>query len=311
MSFVASQLHVVAVVSNPLRFASRIRLTKAFCEQQLAAGVSLTLVECALGDRAFDFEHIDPRINFVGVRHTTICFHKESLINIGLSRLPRHAAYIAWIDADVMFRCPTWPLDIIHALQQYSVIQPWETALDLGPRGEILDVHTSFAALFVQGRPIFPTWRKGYTFGHPGYCWAVRREIVERVGGLYDAAILGSADHNMSLGLLGRVTETFPADISPEFTASQLSWQARGRHFIGERIGYLPASVIEHTFHGAKAKRGYVSRWDILRKWKYYPVTDIRRNLDGVVELCGNKPGFQKDVEAYFASRDEDSNQAR
>lgn len=310
MSFSASQLHVVAVVSNPLRTRSRVALTRAFCEQQLAAGVSLTLVECALGERGFDFEHLDPRINFVGVRHTTICWHKESLINIGVSRLPRDARYIAWIDADISFRWSTWPTDIIHALQQFSVIQPWETALDLGPHNEVLEVHTSFAALFVQGKPIFPTWRKGYTFGHPGYCWAARREVLESIGGLYEDAILGSADHNMALGLLGRVSETFPADISPEFTASQLAWQARGQHFVGRRIGCL-GGTIEHAFHGPKARRNYVSRWDILRRWKYNPMTDIRRNLDRVVELAGNKPGLQKDIEAYFSARNEDSNEAR
>jgi hypothetical protein len=310
MPFQASQLHVVAVVSNPLRTLSRVTLTKEFCRQQLAAGISLTLVECALGERSFDFSDLDPRINFIGVRHTTICWHKESLINIGISRLPRDARYIAWIDADISFRTPTWPVDIIHALQQYSVIQPWQTALDLGPKNEVMEMHTSFASLFVQGKPIYPTWRKGYVFGHPGYCWAARREILEFIGGLYEDAILGSADHNMALACLGRVSETFPADISPQFTASQLAWQARAEHFVGQRIGYLPGTI-EHAFHGPKASRAYVSRWDILRKWKFNPVTDIRRNLDRVTELAGNKPGLQKDVEAYFAARDEDSNQAK
>jgi hypothetical protein len=310
MTFSPAQLHVVAVVSNPLRFASRVKLTEEFCRQQLAAGVSLTLVECALGERAYMFANLDPRINYVPVRHTTICWHKESLINIGLSRLPRSAEYIAWIDADIMFRSPTWAVDIIHALQQFAVIQPWETALDLGPRGEVLELHTSFCSLFVQNKPIYPTWRKGYTFGHPGYAWAARREIIDQIGGLYDDAILGSADHNQALAMIGRATETFPVDISPEFTASQLAWQARAKHFVGQRIGFL-GGTIEHGFHGPKARREYISRWDILRKWRYNPVTDIRYNIDRVVELAMNKPGLQHDIETYFARRDEDSNQAR
>jgi hypothetical protein len=310
MSFHPSQLHVVAVVSNPLRFASRVRLTQEFCSQQLEAGVSLTLVECALGERAFMFEALDARINFVGVRHTTLLWHKENLINIGLSRLPRDAKYVAWIDADVMFRSPTWAVDIIHALQQYSIIQPWTAALDLGPNGEVLEMHTSFCSLWIEGKPIFPQWKKGYTFGHPGYAWAARIEILQSIGGLYEGAILGSADHNWALSLLGRAAETFPSDISPEFTASQLSYQARAKHFAGQRIGRL-GGTIEHSFHGPKRNRAYVSRWDILRKWKYNPVTDVRHNLDRVIELCGNKPGLQKDIEQYFSSRFEDSNEAR
>ncbi len=306
--FSPAQLHVVTPVSNPLLTQSRVRLAREFCLQQLAAGVQLTLVECALGERAFVLNDIDSRIRHIGVRHKTICWHKENLINIGISRLPPEARYIAWIDADIAFRRPDWPVAIIHALQQYSVIQPWEHAYDLGPHGEHLELHTSFASLHVKRQPIFTRWRAGYVFGHPGYAWAARREIIDELGGLYEAAVLGSADHNMAMAMLGRAAESFPADVSAEFTASQLAWQKKAVQFIGYRLGYLPGTI-EHGFHGPKLKRAYVSRWDILRRWKYNPVEDIKLNIDRVLELAGNKPGLQSDIERYFAARDEDSNQ--
>ncbi len=301
-------LYVVTVVSNPLRTASRPALAKAFVARMLAVGVHLTLVECVLGQRPFEFAHFASHgVNFVGVRHTTICWHKESLINIGISRLPASARYIAWIDADIAFRNHTWAADTVHALQQYSVIQPWQHAYDLGPQDQHLETHTSFTSLYVHGKSISPQWRKGYTFGHPGYAWAARREIIEAWGGLYETAVLGSADHNMALGFLGRITETFPADISPQFTESMLAWQARGQHAVGRRIGYVPGTI-EHTWHGPKIKRAYVERWNIMRTYKFNPVTDVRHNLEGVTELTGDKPDFQHAIEAYFASRDEDSN---
>lgn len=302
------QLYVITPISNPLLTKSRIALAKTFCEQQLAAGVHLTVVECALGDRPFELASIDKRINHVGVRHKTICWHKENLINIGLSKLPTDARYIAWIDADISFRLPQWPDAVVQSLQQYSIIQPWETAYDLGPSpvNTHLTAHTSFASLFVQGKKVNPKWSKEYTFSHPGYAWCARKEILNELGGLYEDAILGSADSNMAFAMLGRVAETFPGDISPQFTASQIAWQKKAVQFIGQRIGYIPGTI-EHSWHGSKPKRGYVSRWDILRKWKFNPVEDIKYNLDRVLELSGNKPGLQADIEAYFRSRDEDA----
>ena len=308
--FSASQLYVVAVVSNPLGTISRPTLARKFCQQMLDAGVNLTLVEGALGERPFELTGLDARINYVPVRYQTICWHKESLINIGFSRLPKAARYIAWIDADVSWRTSDWPVQIIDGLQQFSVLQPWTTCYDLGPQDEHLDAHTSFAALHRSKKPIFPTWKKGYTFGHPGYAWCGRRETLENMGGLIDFAALGSADHNMALGMLGRITETFPAGISPQFTEAMLAWQAKAKQFVGMRIGALPLTI-EHTWHGKKTSRGYVTRWQILEKYKFNPLTDLKRNLDGVMELAGNKPDLQHDIELYFEARDEDANSTK
>lgn len=306
----ADLLTVIAVVSNPLGTLSRPALARVFVQHMRQSGVHLVLVEAALGERPHELADLaGPDMTYVPVRHKTIVWHKESLINIGLSRIPKDAAYVAWIDADVQFRSATWAADTVTALQQFEVIQPWQNAYDLGPKGQHLELHTSFASLYQQQKPIFPTWRSGYVFGHPGYAWAARRETLESTGGLFDAAALGSADHNMALAILGRVTETFPGDISPQFTDALLAWQARAIRFVGYRMGFLPGTI-EHLFHGPKAKRGYVSRWDILRRYKFNPLTDLKHNLDGVIELTGNKPGLQHDIEVYFAARDEDSNQA-
>ncbi len=304
-------LHVVTCVSNPLRWQSRIALYETFCQHMLDSGVNLTTVECALGQRPFELSKVGaPHVNYVPVRHTTIVWHKESLLNIGFSRLPRDAAYVAWIDADVTFRDPNWAAETVHALQQYAVVQPWQNCYDLGPRGEHLELHTSFCSLVQEGKPITPKWNQYHTFGHPGYAWAMRRETLANLGGLYAAAALGSADHNMALAMLGRVNETFPSDISPTFTQTMAAWQARAIEFVGQRIGFVPGTI-EHGFHGPKASRNYVSRWDILRKSKFDPLTDLKPNLDGVIELSGSKKGLQRDIEAYFRARDEDSNRPR
>lgn len=301
----ADLLHVVAIVSNPLRWQSRMRLFREFADHMIQSGVKLTTVECVLGNRPFEV-HL-PGVNQVQVRHNTLCWHKESLINIGISRLPPDAQYIAWIDADIHFRSKTWAADTVHLLQQYPVIQPWHHAYDLGPGGTHNQVDTSLASLIAKGEPISPRWQKYYTFGHPGYAWAARRDTLNQLGGLMDFAILGSADHHMAFGFLGRIHETAPNDLAPAYRAQLEAWQSRAVKVVGPHVGYLPITI-EHQFHGSKVLRNYVSRWDIMRKNAFDPTTDIIKNLDGVTELSGNKPQMQVEIERYFASRNEDAN---
>ena len=304
----ADLLHVIAIVSNPLRWQSRLRLFRQFAQHMIASGVQLTTVECALGNRPFEIPPMHG-VNQVHVRHKTLCWHKESLINIGIQRLPVDAQYFAWIDADVEFRDPNWAAETVQMLQQYPVIQPWQHAYDLGPGGTHSRVDTSFASLVATGANVSPKWNKYDTFGHPGYAWAARRDALENMGGLFEAAVLGSADHHMAFAFLGRVRETAPGDMSAPYLAALDAWQVRALNAAGPHIGYLPATI-EHQFHGPKALRNYVSRWDILRTNKYNPVTDIQKNLDGVTELTGDKPQLRIAIERYFASRNEDSNTA-
>jgi hypothetical protein len=78
------------------------------------------------------------------------------------------------------------------------------------------------------------------------------------------------------------------------------------QHIAGN-ISYVAGSI-EHMWHGAKAKRDYVGRWDILARNAFDPATDLKRNTWGVLELAGNKPDLRRDLDGYFRARDEDSN---
>lgn len=306
----ADLLDVIAVVSNPIRWESRIRLAKDFIEHMVESGVRLTVVDCAHGDRPHllgsgtGYRHIP-------VRARTLAWSKESLVNIGLQRLPDDWKYAAWIDADVVFRKKHWALETVHALQQYHVVQPWSDCYDLGPDGSHLEHHVSFAKLWATGKPIKqgPSCGPGtvYKFGHPGYAWCMTRQALEWVGGLIDTAALGAADHHQALALIGRVMDTIPRNLNPAYAAPMLIWQQRAMRHINMNIGYVPGTI-EHKFHGTKRNRAYVSRWDILHKHNFNPETDLKRNLHGVMELAGNKPYLTRDIDIYHKSRNEDAN---
>jgi hypothetical protein len=66
--------------------------------------------------------------------------------------------------------------------------------------------------------------------------------------------------------------------------------------------------TIEHYFHGKKTDRKYMDRWQMIIEHQFDPDMDIKPNAWGVLELAGNKPGLQHDLDAYFRLRNEDVN---
>ncbi len=301
-------LHVVTAISNPIRWQSRIRLYRDFEQHMLDCGVKLTTVECAYGDRPFELDATPGvakgLVRHVGVRARTLAWTKENLLNIGISRLPGDWKYVAWIDADIFFRKPHWASETVHALQQYDVVQPWSDCYDLGPQDDHLQTHRSFCRQFFDRCPIGPG---PYVFAHPGYAWAATRQALEHVGGLIETAVLGAADHHMALALAGSVHLSVPKGISAAYTKPLELWQSRAVHHIAGNIGYVPGTI-EHMWHGPKDKRRYIERWDMLIRHAFDPASDLKRNVWGVLELAGNKPGLRHEIDSYMRVRDEDSN---
>jgi len=149
-------LHVVTCVANPIGWQSRIRLARQAIESWLQEyNVHVTLVECAYGSRQFDLADLaGPRVNHIGVRATTLCWSKESLLNHGLRTLPSDARKVLLNDADIIWRKPGWAGEILKGLDIYPVLQPWTSCIDLGPNGEIIQVFTSFCHILRQGKPV-------------------------------------------------------------------------------------------------------------------------------------------------------------
>jgi hypothetical protein len=296
-------LDVIGVYSNPLGLRSRRLLFNLFEQHMLDSGARLTTIECAFGTKPFELlPH--GTVNRVQVRAQTLLWHKENLANIAETHLPADATAVALIDGDVHFRDPHWAQKTLDALQHYPVVQPWGNCYDLGPKGEHLELHTSFCRVFYEGLPISAVWQKGYTFPHPGYAWAWRREALHEVGGFIDTAICGAGDHHMAYALLGRVRETAPMEVTPGYIRPLYGWQFRAKA-LGEHLGYVPGTI-EHHWHGPKASRSYVERWQIITSNAFDPATDLKKNADGVYELALNKPRLRRDLDRYFRGRMED-----
>jgi hypothetical protein len=311
-----AKLHIVAAVSNPIRWESRTRLARAAIIGWLnEPQVHVTLVEASYGARAHELADLaSDRVTHIPLRATTLVWNKECLLNIGISRLPPEAKYIGTFDADVHFRKPGWAYETLHALQLYPVIQPWKHALDLGPNDSLIQVHQSFCSLYHEGKPIVATGPKfwtfdggPYTYAHSGFLWAWVREILDRIGGLFELGGMGSGDHHQALGLLGMAEKSMPSGTSVNYRQAVLTWQQRAMTHVNKKIGYVPG-VIEHKFHGSKKSRKYVDRWQMFVKHGFDPHRDLKRNTHGVIEWAGNNPELEREWDNYLRSRNEDAN---
>lgn len=310
-------LHVIGVVSNPVRYQSRYRIAREWIEHMLATQyVKLTVVEAAFGDRHFEIdkqEMFKEKYDVLRFYTKSPAWIKESLINLAfrhvVTKYPK-ARYFAWIDMDVFFRDPCWDSETIHQLQHYEVLQPWSDALDLGPSGEVLKHHKSFAWKLQrhQGDPSC----FDYSYAHTGYAWACTRSFIEKMWGaggasgpLMDWAILGSADHHMAQAMVGRVKKSINGLMHPNFFKKCQEWETRAMKATNTEVGYQKGRI-EHMFHGAVKNRYYVDRWQILVDHKYDPDAHLTHDDQGLAMVVGNKK-LEQEIHRYNLSRCEDS----
>jgi hypothetical protein len=277
----------------------------------LESGVHLTVIECAYGEEAFRCDSDGAR--HIGVRAKTRGWIKENLLNLGIQRTP-DAQYIAWIDADVIFRRDDWAEATVRALQHYDVVQPWSDAYDLGPNGEHLAHHRSFCRQWFHNYPVAAThsgyWQGdggAYAYPHSGYAWAMTRDAYDRLGGLFELGGMGSGDHHMALALTGHAAFSVPEDAGETYRREVLRWQERALRHVNFNIGYVPGTI-EHLFHGRKSDRGYQSRWEMFVQHGFDPHEDLKRNSFGVLEFATNKPALRRAFDLYLMSRNEDIN---
>ena len=293
-------LDVIAVVSNPAQFSRRYELFNEFCAR-LATQKNVRLTTIELQQRARPF-CTDAKIK-VSSKHEL--WHKENLINVAVQQLPADWEYMAWVDADIIFQNESWALDTINQLQTYSIVQLFTHAVDLGPRGETLQVHTGFAYQFCQGtqypKPGYPA-----TFWHPGYAWAMRRGMYDALGGLMDFPILGSADHHMALAFIEKVSLSLNHRLHPNYKTLVTIFEERCKMHLKQNIGYVPGTIL-HCFHGNKADRRYQSRWAILVDNQFDPLRDIKKDSMGLWQLEDNKPALRDALRLYFRVRNEDA----
>lgn len=324
------KLHVVTMLSNPLRWRSRYSNYWLFEKRVRDAGALLYTAEVAFGDRAFEVtDPYNPQHLQLRTQHEL--WHKENAMNLMIQRLPADAQYIAWIDADITFQRSDWAQETLHRLQHYDFLQMFSMAHDLNIDNEITTTHSGFMFEYMQSSlsPTLTAMTSGVLgktstatdiavaqlaasygsglsgYWHPGFAWAARKSALNHVGGLIDFAILGSADWHMAWSLIGRGAISLAEGLSPVYRSWVNEWEARAEQHIKRNVGFMPGSIF-HSFHGQKAQRYYGERWKFLINAGFDPSKDIKKDHQGLWQLSDNKQMLRDGIRQYGRIRNED-----
>lgn len=295
-------LAIVTCHFNPCGYRRPIKNYRRFVAGLGDLADRLYTVELAFDDEPFQIVSDTDAARHFGYRVDSrlgTMWQKERLLNLGFSQLPASVDAVAWIDADLLFLNPDWAAQTLHALESHSAVQLFGGVIDTDATGEAIEAPRPGI-----GKVNRVTSLAG-KYGRPGGAWAVRRDVLPN--GIYDRHILGGGDSILAHSWLGRVEKSqsfagLDSRILREFAASQAN--------IPGGIGYVPGDVI-HLYHGTRANRRYVDRYQILRDGGFDPVADLRDDpaapLQWSDEAIRNKSEMVEAVRRYFVDRQEDT----
>jgi len=297
-------LHVIIVISNPCNYKRRIQLTKEFIQRmKFYSDVILYIVEMIYDDINTDFTVTDannPR--HLQLKTKTPLWHKENMINLGVKKLlPSSWKAFAWIDADISFDNPNWASDTLKILNgSKDIVQLFSVVSDLNRSGNTMNFFKSFGLQITLKKKYD---KFGQEFFHPGYGWAITRSAYEKIGQLYDLAILGSGDFLMSLSLISNGNFGLPPKISNGFLLTLAMFENNSNKL---RTGYIPG-IINHYYHGSRENRKYGERWEYLTDHEFDPILHLRY-IDGILQPNDLFPeGLREKILEYFKDRNEDN----
>jgi hypothetical protein len=297
---------------NPTRYRRRLENFRRF---KSALGVPLLVVELGYGN-AFELSEGDAEV-LVQIPGTSVLWQKERLLNVALSRLPDYVEYVAWLDCDVVLSNPSWPELAIDAMQRRCLVQLFEKLIDLDPTSSHLDGPFEYTGdgivAFVDNRgPLrdlsLPGGRK-YRPSARGGAWAGRRSLLERHR-FYDAMIIGGGDFAFAHAAYGRFEEvTQVLRLNEMQRTHYLDWATPFFSEVRGDFGYLKVDLF-HYWHGSFPDRRYGERHETLKRLNFDPYADIQVDKNGAFRWSSEKPALHQFLKWYFASRDEDSEEA-
>jgi hypothetical protein len=306
----APGLWVITSYYNPCHYRSRRINYDVFSAALQRSGIPLLTVECAFGDEPFDLEE-SPEI--IQVRSQSVVWQKERLLNLAVSWLPRSAQSVAWLDCDLLFANPDWAPETAQLLETHPLVQVFEFCNRL-PRGPLAegrrqgDLCASFAST-IRRSPALLTLGHFEKHGHTGYGWAARRDVLDRCG-LYEYAIVGSADHYMAHAACGDFSGPC-LQLATAGDRRQLHhYEDWGKQFfeaVGGSIGVTSGEVL-HLWHGDLEHRRYLLRNRELTRLGFNPYQDFIASPGKPLEWRSPSENVELKsmLRAYFSARQED-----
>lgn len=297
---------VVSCFFNPQNSPYRLSAFKRFYKS--IEHLNHRVVECVIGDSKPQL----PESRSIQRLHTkSLLWHKESLINYLVERLPSKFRYVFWLDTDVLFTNRQWLVQGVEALQHKSIIQPFDYCIHLD-RDELkpsFNVEAFRPYCSVPLRRHAKLWRgfaashadglsanENYDIhGHVGFAWGARRGILDQVP-LFDRALIGGADHIMAHAAAGQIPHPCITKSFTENLDEVLEWSHRFHRATQGQLGYVPGDLY-HLWHGSIENRQYFQR---IRDFTSRSRDIMERDESGLYVNNGDDSYMQ----SYFEQRE-------
>lgn len=311
---------VITCYFNPCNYETRLRNYLQFSKGLSDQNVNLLTVElCTSVETAHLRDGVGTK--YVRVVADDVLWAKERLLNVALKHLPLECTQVCWCDCDILFQRANWARMCSELLRRHRVVQPFTAAVWLGP-DETPAKHTrfrpstSFARYFrYDRRSLTVVGSDDILRSHPGYAWAARRDVLDRIGGFYDKCILGHGDIIMAMAFCHnpQVYGDIPTNEwerhwdpgwSSELKKDVRAWQRAASQEVAGDVNCCPGEIF-HLFHGCKKNRDYDRRGSALAAFRPSEHLVLRNDVwawtpqakcDGLVDACL----------AYFKNRRED-----
>lgn len=283
--------------------ANRERNFYKFRDNLAKQGVRLAVVEITTNGVPFILGKEDADL-LIQLKTQSILWHKERSLNLLIEALPEDCEYVAWFDADCILLDDAWPEQAMGKLQNHCAVQLCS---------HIDFLYSGGGVNFERAGYVFNCYnhakrltRDGRTEGAPGFCWMMKRKLIQEIK-LYDKAIIGGGDilfASMTLHKpLGRMMLSNGEPDSPRYKDFAL-WGMRARQaMMGiKRATYLRGDS-QHLWHDERKYRIYGARHFLLLLENFNPHTDLEIEKEtGLYTLTNYK--IQKLVETYFWFRE-------
>lgn len=231
----------------------------------------------------------------IPVHPRQLVFQKEALLQLLVQDVPKVHQHLAWVDADVWFGNPNWRKQAEEMLEVFKIIQLFSVAHWTDIDGRILESKRSCVDVGMTEK-----WHM-----HPGFAWASRRDVLEKVG-LFQFAPLGHADTMMACTFMDQpLLKGGAMGLGRDVPESHFrKWEAVAKPEIAGSVGYIGGDLY-HEWHGHRQKRSYYERGHLLKEFVSHEHIKLANN--GLLEWTTQAPtSMIKAVAGYFPSRQED-----
>lgn len=293
------KLAFVTCFFNPHRGVNRVLIYPRFAHAIKQHG-DLFCIEGLFGGASSQVDStwqvsIDPHAVF---------WHKESLLQLAIDRLPDEYDAVCWVDSDVIFEAtPGMAARIIEALSSHAVVQPWTEIKYLGPDGKPISEWQRSMALANRHKSN-PNANPKYSF--PGMAWAARRDTLAKIGGMYTRAITGGGDVAWAAPAWNDLDTLHDRQWSPALVDSVCDWGRALTRETGGIVGMVEARAF-HLYHGRLHHRQYVERNAIFGECNFDPAIHLTTASNGTLRWSPRAPAaLRQAIARYMHSRRED-----